>query len=95
MVKTNKNLKDFDKTNNKKENNKTRSKKRNNNGGQHMSQTYSLDSLENEEFTFLGLTIRNWAIALIGFGIIGYNINYNKQLLEKQQANTTTIYKIE
>jgi len=95
MVKTIKNLKEFDKTNNKKENNKTRSKKRNNNGGQHISQTYSLDSLENEETTFLGLTIRNWAIALIGFSIIGYNINYNKNILEKQQANTTTIYKIE
>lgn len=88
MVKTIKYFKEF----NKKEN-KTRSKKRNNNGGRHLSQTYSLDSLENEETTFLGLTPRNWIITILGLTIIGYNINLNKQLLKKQELNNTTIYK--
>lgn len=90
MAKTIKNLKDFQFRSN--QNNKTKSKKNYNKGGKHMSQTYSLDSLENEETTFFGLTIRNWVIGIIGFGIIGYNINYNMNLLKNNK--NYDIYKI-
>ncbi len=86
MTKSKKNLKEIDKTKTKKE--------RNNNGGGHMRKTYSLNSLENEETTFWGLTIKNWAIGMVGIIIIVYNINYNKQLLEKEGKQNTTIYKI-
>ena len=68
MVKIIKNLKEFDKS-------KTKKKRNNNNGGSHMRQTYSLDSLETDETTFLGITMKNWAIGMVGAFIIVYNIN--------------------
>jgi len=85
MVKTNKNLKGFD---------KTKTLKRKNNGGRHMSQTYSLDSLENEETTFLGISLKNWAIGSLGIAVIAYNINTNKNQIENDSKEGFSVYKV-
>lgn len=87
MIKTNKNLKGFDKK-------KTLKRKNKNNGGRHLSQTYSLDSLENEETTFLGISLKNWAIGALGISIITYNINTNKNQIENESKQNISIYKL-